>query len=44
MGNFILTCFYEGLLAPNQTMYNKIEISCLRYNEKKTVINVFWKF
>lgn len=44
MRNFIMSCFYQDFLGANKNMYQKISITDLRYNEKKTVVNVFWNF
>lgn len=44
MSNFITSCFYENFLTPNQMMHLKIKITALKFNEKKTVVNVFWTF
>jgi hypothetical protein len=44
MKNFILSCFYQDFLNANKKYYEKIDITDLKYNEKKTVINIFWNF
>lgn len=44
MSNFIRAYFFSNLCNPNSEINEIIKISDMRFNEKKTLIHVFWKF